>query len=271
MYAGAQDHLAAGLVAGAAEEQGFTSRLLLFDGLYPDLRDAEGGIPSNVVVRLPRCAECAPCRDPGWKEAALGSPDAVDMSPRIWQEDPVIQAEVALDRKEVLRTGVGSGHDNLTRRRTAKHLAVLHSQGYSTAEHWELAGEVEKHSKALLQHLVDHLPEFLEAANRPADIANVIRQGAVRSQPRNTEMVIHSVSRRLYQRYGGEGFTRTNVSNVLAGREREILAMNGVDSGRPVTQILAALLESKSITYDGQKQGRPPPKGALFRFNGDGS
>ena len=263
-YMGAQDHLAAGLLEGGAEEQGFTARLVMMDASYPEVRDTGPEPPPPIRVRLPDCGECPPCLDPSWKKEAARDPESLSASFSLWGENPVIARTIIADRKRFLRSGMIGGHDNLTRRRLSKHLAILHGEDSSTSEAWDMAGALIDHSQSIRDFLSDHLPYFLEKANTSATHIAVIKNTAVRDQGEKTKAIVSVAHRRLWKKHF-PGFTRTDVNNILSGEERRILMLNGEDAGKPPEQVLAHLLHSQAITYPGASH-RLPQHGEVFQF-----
>lgn len=266
MYAGGQDHLVAGVMSGEGAEQGFSARLVLFDGLYPDLRDVGPEKPRRISVTLPKCDFCPPCQVKDWKGATALQPELYAGRARIWEEVPRVQKDVALARKRALRGEEETGHDNLVRRRLAKHLAVLHSSDRTTLEWWELSGRVMDHSRNLADYLVENLPAFLERANLASDVSSIIRNTAIRNQPVNTERACAAALRRLHRRHPGGEFLVGDINRVLSGHERTVLQMNGKGAGSPSHQVLAYFLAEGLVTYEGQERGETPKKGATFQF-----
>ena len=249
LYTGAQDHLLGEILFGAGSTQGWSTRQLVLDAIYPPAtsQPADDGAPLPALrVELPDCGECRPCTGRGPASAA-----------HIWDEPAAVKKLIAVEATRQLAGEIDNGHANLLRRRIAKHLAVLHNQPATRPEDWEIAGLLLDHDQALRTYLEGNESLYVaERTRRDRKKAVQISQ-AVKTQDDATADIIDAAAQRLRVSHP-EGFTATDLHHALRGDEREVLLDNGPGAGKPGQQIITALIQQGRLRWEGQTEGQPP-------------
>ena len=212
--------------------------------------------PEPLKVTIPNCGKCHVCIGGSW--------EAADPDIYIYEEDITIRQEIRDVRHANLTTPetvgkLGSGHDLLTKRRVAKHIAVLHGRTKVERWDWDIAGRLIDHSDNLRAYLHANLTAFVEADNEVDIIAHLLKSNQTKDHPVRSEMIYRSVSSRLYRRTSATGFTLTFLGKeILSGEEYKLLSAKGKAAGKPTSQIVGWLQHQDAIDWDGMDAGKTP-------------
>lgn len=260
----AQDHILAPILEGEALYQGWTNRLIPIDAIWPEAmtEPARREPPPRIPVQIPNCGICPTCCPDGkTRNNVVVVKDNNDVRKKI-----IEQRRIGLAG---LQTEIPHYHFNWLR--TAKAVAALHSKLDIEPVHLEIASLIMEHSKRLRSFLSDNLPSYITEAEQSTNMRKVISSQTIKHQDTAAGDILARIASRLYKAtgHGNAGFTATDVNDVLNGRDRKILSMNGKQAGTAAAQVIRSLYDA--ITWDGRDDGEEPGRGTRFFWEDDPS
>ena len=245
IYIAGLDHLT-GQQIGDTGPQGWATRQVLFDAIYPEAVNAvdDGNDIPPIKITIPACYE------PEGNNLEYYEQYPEQEFINLWSEPATVKKQIALEALEQLAGLRSKGHYNLMKRRLMKALALLHNEQSSLIEHWELADVIMKHDNNIREYLLENEGEYILQEDRRNRRKAVQRNQAVRTQEDATEDIIEKAER-MFRRDYPQGFTLTDLKN-LPGQYKERLADN--PGLTPAKQLVSAWNEDGKITWDGKKE-----------------